>query len=108
WVEANKDDPEAIQTAERLVRGGLRRAAADHTNAGRALVQQALNVNEKETRDPIFERALGEYRLAAQGWAGYLSQDENAPDAYESRYWLADALHMVVVITVAMDRSPTA
>ncbi|MGK4002958.1 hypothetical protein WMF31_10080 [Sorangium sp. So ce1036] len=108
WVEANKDDPEAIQAAERLVRGGLRRAAADHTNAGRALVQQALNVDEKETRDPIFERALGEYRLAAQGWAGYLSQDENAPDAYESRYWLADALHMVVVITVAMDRSPTA
>ncbi|WP_438004400.1 hypothetical protein WME89_37265 [Sorangium sp. So ce321] len=108
WVEANKDDPEAIQTAERLVRGGLRRAAADHTNAGSALVQQALTVNEKETRDPIFERALSEYRLAAQGWAGYLAQDENAPDAYESRYWLADAHHMVVVITVAMDRSPTA
>ncbi|WP_437275693.1 hypothetical protein WME90_31190 [Sorangium sp. So ce375] len=106
WVEANKDDPEAIQTAERLVRGGLRRAAADHTNAGSALVQQALTVGEKETRDPIFERALGEYRLAAQGWAGYLAQDENAPDAYESRYWLADANHMVVVITVAMDRSP--
>ncbi|WP_437709138.1 hypothetical protein WMF45_32985 [Sorangium sp. So ce448] len=106
WVEANKDDPEAIQTAERLVRGGLRRAAADHTNAGSALVQQALTVDDKETRDPIFERALGEYRLAAQGWAGYLAQDENAPDAYESRYWLADANHMVVVITVAMDRSP--
>ncbi|WP_438014741.1 hypothetical protein WMF18_28115 [Sorangium sp. So ce315] len=106
WVEANKDDPEAIQTAERLVRGGLRRAAADHTNAGNALVQQALTVNEKETRDPIFERALSEYRLAAQGWAGYLAQDENAPDAYESRYWLADAHHMIVVITVAMDRSP--
>ncbi|WP_437894070.1 tetratricopeptide repeat protein [Sorangium sp. So ce124] len=106
WVEANKDDPEAIQTAERLVRGGLRRAAADHTNAGSALVQQALTVGDKETRDPIFERALGEYRLAAQGWAGYLAQDENAPDAYESRYWLADAHHMVVVITVAMDRSP--
>ncbi|WP_437731126.1 tetratricopeptide repeat protein [Sorangium sp. So ce1335] len=107
WVEANKDDPEAIQTAERLVRGGLRRAAADHTNAGSALVQQALTVNEKETRDPIFERALSEYRLAAQGWAGYLAQDENAPDAYESRYWLADAHHMIVVISVAMDRSPT-
>ncbi|AUX45753.1 hypothetical protein SOCE26_072490 [Sorangium cellulosum] len=107
WVEANKDDPEAIQTAERLVRGGLRRAAADHTNAGSALVQQALNTGEKESRDPIFERALGEYRLAAQGWAGYLSQDENAPDAYESRYWLADAHHMIVVISVAMDRSPT-
>lgn len=107
WVEANKDDPEAIQAAERLVRGGLRRAAADHTNAGSALVQQALSIGDKESRDPVFERALGEYRLAAQGWSGYLSQDENAPDAYESRYWLADANHMSVVITVAMDRSPT-
>jgi tetratricopeptide (TPR) repeat protein len=107
WVEANKDDPEAIQTAERLVRGGLRRAAADHTNAGSALVQQALQIGDKESRDGVFERALSEYRLAAQGWTGYLSQDENAPDAYESRYWVADANHMVVVITVAMDRTPT-
>src|SRR6185503_13487816 len=78
-----------------------------HTNAGSFLVQQAIAIGDKESRDPIFERALGEYKLAAQGWAGYLSQDENSPDAYESRYWLADANHNVVVIEVAMDRSPT-
>jgi hypothetical protein len=106
WVDANKDDPEALQTAERLVRGGLRRAAADHTNAGSYLANQALGVGDKESRDPIFERALSEYRLAAQGWNGVLTQDENAPDAYESRYWLADAHHMVVVIKVAMDQAP--
>ncbi len=107
WTEANKDDPEALQAAERLVRGGLRRAAADHTNAGSALANQALGIGEKESREPIFERALAEYKLAAQGWAGYLGQDENSPDAYESRYWLADANHMIVVITVALDRSPS-
>ncbi|MFT3769216.1 MAG: tetratricopeptide repeat protein [Minicystis sp.] len=107
WVDANKNDPEAIQTAERLVHGGLRRAAADHTNAGSALVQQALSIQDKETRDPIFERALTEYKLAAQGWEGYLAQDENASDAYESRYWLADANHNVIVILVAMERTPT-
>ncbi|MFS8066096.1 MAG: tetratricopeptide repeat protein, partial [Byssovorax sp.] len=107
WVEANKNDPEAIQAAERLVRGGLRRAAADHTNAGSALVQQAIGMGDKESRDPIFERALTEYKLAAQGWSGYLSQDENSSDAYESRYWLADAYHNVVAILVAMERSPT-
>ncbi|HSN98300.1 MAG TPA: hypothetical protein VLS89_08375, partial [Candidatus Nanopelagicales bacterium] len=107
WTDANKDDPEALQTAERLVRGGLRRAAADHTNAGSALSQRALQVGDKEERDKLLERALSEYRMAAQGWAGYLSQDENAPDAYDSRYWVADALHMVVVLQVAMDRSPT-
>lgn len=106
WTDANKDDPEALQTAERLVRGGLRRAAADHTNAGSAIAQKALGIGDKEERDKLLERALGEYRLAAQGWAGYLSQDENAPDAYDSRYWAADAAHMVVVIQVAMDRTP--
>ncbi len=107
WVEANKNDPEAIQAAERLVRGGLRRAAADHTNAGSALVQAAIGIGDKESRDPLFERALGEYKLAAQGWSGYLSQDENSPDAYESRFWLADANHNIVVIEVAMDKTPT-
>lgn len=107
WVDANKNDPEAIQAAEKLVQGGLRRAAADHTNAGSALVQQALSIGDKDSRDPLFERALTEYKLAAQGWGGYLRQDENASDAYESRYWLADAHHNVVVILVAMDRSPT-
>ncbi|WP_281318174.1 hypothetical protein [Polyangium sp. y55x31] len=108
WVEANKDDIEAIQTAERLVRGGLRRAAADHTNAGSALVNAAIQSGEQETRTKLFERALSEYRMAALGWQGVLQEDENAPDAYDSRYWLADANHMVVVIQVAMDRSPTA
>lgn len=108
WTRACIDDPEAIQTAERLVRGGLRRAAADHTNAGRALVEEALRIGDKSERDVVFERALKEYQLAAQGWEGYLSQDPNAADAYESRFWLADAHHMTVVITVAMDRTPTA
>jgi tetratricopeptide (TPR) repeat protein len=107
WVEANKNDPEAIQAAERLVRGGLRRAAADHTNAGSALVQQAIGMGDKESRDPLFERANTEYKLAAQGWSGYLSQDENSSDAYESRYWLADAYHNIVSIVVAMDQTPT-
>jgi len=107
WVDANKDDPEAIQTAEKLVRGGLRRAAADHTNGGRALVQVALGDSDKASRDKTFERALKEYQLAAQGWQGYLTQDENSSDAYESRFWLADAHHKSVVITVAMGRSPT-
>ncbi|MCL2824126.1 MAG: hypothetical protein FWD57_09055, partial [Polyangiaceae bacterium] len=32
WVQANRNDPEAIQLAERLVSGGLQRAAAEHTN----------------------------------------------------------------------------
>ena len=107
WVDSNKNDPEALQAAERLVRGGLRRAAADHTNAGSAFAQQAASIGDKESRDPIYDRALNEYKLAAQGWAGYLAQDENSSDAYESRYWLADANHNIIVTLVAMERSPS-
>ena len=107
WTDANKNDPEALQTADRLVHGGLRRAAADHTNAGSALVQQAIGIGDKESRDPLLERALTEYKLAAQGWDGYLNQDTNASDAYESRFWLADANHNVVVVLVMMDRTPS-
>jgi tetratricopeptide (TPR) repeat protein len=107
WVEANKEDPEAVMTAERLVRSGLRRAAADHTNAGAALVAEALKIEERKERDPKFEQALGEYDKAEATWAAYLSQDENADDAYESRYWLADARTNKVVIQVALHRMPS-
>ena len=106
WVEANKDDPEAIQTAERLVRGGLRRAAADHTNLARAYVGKATETTDAAQQKIWLERALTEYKLADVGWSGLLAQDENAPDAYESRFWLADARHGVVVVTVNLDRSP--
>ena len=43
WVDANRDNPEAIQAAERLVKGGLRRAAADHTNLARGYAASAGN-----------------------------------------------------------------
>ncbi|MCC6521086.1 MAG: hypothetical protein IT373_00350 [Polyangiaceae bacterium] len=107
WTEANKEDPEAIREAEHLVRGGLRRAAADYTNAGSGLIQTALNSTDKDTRELAFEAALDKYRRASEAWRGYLEQDETADDAYDSRYWLADALTNVVVIQVAMHRMPS-
>jgi len=108
WVQANRDNPEAIQAAEKLVRGGLRRAAADHTNGGSALVNLARETSDDVMRAKHLERALSEYRMAVTGWMGVLGEDDNAPDAYESRYWLADAAHMVVVIQVELDKSPSA
>ena len=107
WVEANKDDPEAIRQAEQLVRGGLRRAAADHTNAARRLVQLARSAEGEEQKE-AFERALREYRLAGKAWGGYLLQDENAEDAYESRFWLADAYTNAVLIQASMGQTPNA
>ncbi len=102
WVDANKDNPGAIQNAERLVRGGLRQAAATHTNLGKQFLIAATTApSDKEQLDDL-TRAAAEYKLAALGWQGYLKQDENAPDAYESRFWLADARNKQVRIKLIL------
>jgi len=106
WVEANKDDPEALQTAEQLVRGGLKKAAADHTNFARGYYQRALELSNEGEQRGLIEKAVGEYRLADAAWAGYLEQDPTALDAYESRFWLADARYWTVVLQIALQKSP--
>lgn len=104
WVDANKDNPAAIQNAERLVRGGLRQAAAQHTNFGKASLVAASETGDPGRQIELLQRAANEYKLAAIGWYGYLQQDENAPDAYESRYWLADARRQYVRIQVVLHK----
>ncbi len=104
WVDANKDNPAAIQNAERLVRGGLRQAAAQHTNNGKGALVGAQETTDAGRQLDLLTRAHAEYKLAAIGWDGYLKQDENAPDAYESRYWLSDARHQEVRIQVVLNK----
>ena len=104
WVDANKDNPAAIQNAERLVRGGLRQAAAQHTNNGKAGLAAAGQTQDPGRQLELLSRAATEYKLAGIGWFGYLKQDENAPDAYESRYWLADARRQYVRIQVVLHK----
>jgi outer membrane protein assembly factor BamD (BamD/ComL family) len=100
WVDANKDNPGALRNAERLVRGGLRQAAVQHTNNGKAALVAAGETGDASRQLDYLVRASSEYKLAGLGWRGFLKQDENAPDAYESRYWLADALRQYVRIQV--------
>lgn len=104
WVDANKENPEAIRKAEQLVKGGLRRAAAQHTNNGKQFLVGASQATDAGEQIALLERAQSEYRMAAAGWAGYLHQDDNAPDAYESRYWLADAHHKALRISVLLHK----
>jgi hypothetical protein len=109
WVQANLADHEAILAADRLAHRGLRRAAADHTNAGSALVQQADGLGEGSARDALLELALSEYQLAALAWSGPARDDDVGHDegsSYEARYWLADAHHQVVALSVKLGRSP--
>jgi hypothetical protein len=104
WTDANKDNPAALQNAERLVRGGLRLAAAQHTNNGKAQLFAAGQTGDPREQLDHLSRSYSEYKLAALGWQGFLKQDENAPDAYDSRYWLADAKHNQVRIAVLLHK----
>ncbi len=102
WVDANKDNPSALQRAEELVRTGLKGAAITHTRNGQAALEQADQTGEPREKLRLTNYALQEYKLAAIGWLGYLKQDENAPDSYKSRYFYADALHSQVRLEVAL------
>jgi outer membrane protein assembly factor BamD (BamD/ComL family) len=107
WTDANRDDPEALQQAELLVRGGLKRAAADHTNFARAYYDRALELNDAKEQSELILKSVAEYRLADQGWSAYLEQDPTALDSYETRFWVADARYWVAVLQVVMGRTPS-
>ena len=90
--------------AEELVRTGLKGAAVTHTRNGQAARRPGRADERSEGADPLTNYALSEYKLAALGWLGYLKQDENAPDAYKSRYFYADALHNQVRLEVVLHK----
>jgi hypothetical protein len=102
WVDANKDNPGALRRAEELVRTGLKGAAITHTRNAQTALEQADQTGDPKEKLRLTIFALQEYRLAAIGWVGYVKLDENAPDAYKSRYFYADALHNEVRLEVAL------
>jgi len=104
WVDANKDNPAALQKAEELVRTGLKGAAVTHTKNGQAALDQADQTSDPKEQLRLTNYSLQEYKLAALGWLGYLKQDENAPDAYKSRYFYADALHNQVRLELILHK----
>jgi hypothetical protein len=107
WTDANQEDLEAIAQAELYAQVGLQRAAADHTNYGRAYKEGALRLSDAKSQKELLERAIEEYRLAAEGWGAYLAQNPNAVDAYESNFWLADAHFWIAVLQVPLGRMPS-
>jgi tetratricopeptide (TPR) repeat protein len=109
WVDANRDNPEALRRAEALARRGLEGAAATHTRSAQAAVEQAARTPDATEKARLAAYALDEYRLAATGWRGLI--DEQRPDAagtYQRRYFLADALHQQVRLAAALHVSEPA
>jgi tetratricopeptide (TPR) repeat protein len=105
WVDANKDDPEAIQAAERLAKGGLRNAAVAHTQKAIQFAQQGNQSTVASEQRMMFEKSLAEYKLAETAWEGYYRQDETAQDAYETRWWIADSRYWQVQLMVSLDKA---
>ena len=102
WVEANKDNPEAIQRAERLVKAGLKNAAAQHTVNARDAYNEASQTSDPERRKAALVRSLKEYELAEQGWQAYLSQVKNTREEYETTFWVADSQFNQINLMVAL------
>ncbi|RYE79287.1 MAG: tetratricopeptide repeat protein, partial [Myxococcales bacterium] len=102
WVEANKDNPEAIQRAERLVKNGLKNAAAQHTVNAREAYNEASQSNDPERRTAALRRSLREYELAEQGWNAYLGQVKNTREEYETTFWVADSQYNQVNLLVLL------
>ena len=107
WVAANKNNPLARRRAEELVRAGVRNAAVAHTNYARQALAEADNTGDSARKKAQLLVARSEFERAGLAWAGYLAQDEGAPDAYESRFWVADARFNLVVTAYRLFQLPS-
>jgi len=108
WTIANQNDLEALVRAEELAKVGLNLAAVEHTNAGRAFEELAKERSDAGQRQEMLRRAREAYVLAAEGWAGFIAQDPNAPSAYDSRFWLAFSRYSAIELDVQLGQVPAA
>jgi TolA-binding protein len=88
WWQANMDRPLEQRAAEQLAEGALVNEAIRHHRLAQEFRSEAVR-----TRNPdLLNRALEEYRLAADAYRAYLQAYPNSPDAYDLQYQLAEAL----------------
>ena len=101
WTDANRENTQAILHAEDLVHAGLLQAAAAHKVNGQRYLNAAIasaQANDKVGYIENLQSALPEFKLEAAAMRGYLAQDENAPDAYQSRYFIAEAQYNAMLV----------
>ncbi|MBI5535204.1 MAG: hypothetical protein HY898_20930 [Deltaproteobacteria bacterium] len=91
---------------QREVRLALFEAATQHTGIARTLLQKAKETAEVEVRDTFLDSSQAQYLAAIQAWEACIAATRPLSDLYEARFWLADALHGMVQITVARGRTP--
>jgi TolA-binding protein len=82
WYEKNKNDPEALSTAESLAEKSLYSSALFHH-------QQALAFK----KDGKFAEAAKGFEVAARGYGSYLERFPRSKGAYEMRFYYAECLY---------------
>ena len=81
---------------------GSRERRSPTRRTGRARRTSQGSCRTRKSRSASSPTRSPSTSCAAIGWLGYLKQDENAPDAYRSRYFYADALHQEVRLEVLL------
>lgn len=94
WAEANRDDPEALQTARELVeRAYLASAQFHHAQAMEYEKASAEEGASAEQRAQQAALALQSWRAAAEAYGGYMKAFPHSKRIHDIRYYHAETLY---------------
>jgi tetratricopeptide (TPR) repeat protein len=91
WYKHNRDNEQAIQTAQDLAELALVSAAVNHHKAAQDLKKMAAA--QKRPDPKLIENIQKEYKQAAEAYEKYLEQYPNTRNTYEYSYSYAETLY---------------
>jgi tetratricopeptide (TPR) repeat protein len=91
WYKHNRDNEQAIQTAQDLAELALVSAAVNHHKAAQDLKKMAAA--QKRPEPKLLENIQKEYKQAAEAYEKYLEQYPNTRNTYEYSYSYAETLY---------------
>ncbi|HEX6837032.1 MAG TPA: tetratricopeptide repeat protein, partial [Polyangia bacterium] len=91
WYKHNRDNQQAIQTAQDLAELALVSAAVNHHKAAQDLKKMAAA--QKRPDPKLLENIQREYKQAAEAYEKYLEQYPNTRNTYEYSYSYAETLY---------------
>jgi tetratricopeptide (TPR) repeat protein len=91
WYKHNRDNEQAIQTAQDLAELALVSAAVNHHKAAQDLKKMAAAQKRPEAK--LLDQIQKEYKQAAEAYEKYLEQYPNTRNTYEYSYSYAETLY---------------
>jgi cellulose synthase operon protein C len=96
WYNANLDHPADLEHVSELAEAALIQSAIHHHQLATTCRREAVMAagdGDMEVANARLQCAMDEYRLAADGYRGYLEAYPNSENTYDIQYNLADALY---------------